>query len=117
MKNWTFALKTVTAAGILTVAGWAAEPAPSPISPGNYRVSVMPNFNHDIADRIQDKIGKIPGLDDVRTRLEDSSIHFTVKVNTTVDLSQLQKELARVDSGAVMTSPVLDHTLTANPGL
>jgi hypothetical protein len=47
----------------------------------------------------------------------ESTIHFTVKNDAKVNLDQLRKVLNSVDEDAVMTTPVLEHSLSTTPGL
>ncbi len=95
----------------------AADPTPTLLTPGTYVASVMPGFNHDMAARIEKGLGQIPGLDSVSTKTDDSSVRFTVKEKNKVNLVDIQKSLDLIDKGAVMTTPVLAHTLSSNPGL
>ena len=103
--------------GFLLSRATAADTTSPPLSPGHYMVTVMPPFNEDMGRRIQETLGKMSGLDSVHVKSGDSSIHFIIKKDAQVDPSQLGKVLQTVDAGAVMDTPVLEHTLSANPGL
>jgi hypothetical protein len=80
-------------------------------------VSVMPGINTGMADRLKESMGKMAGLENIETKTLDGTIHFTVKDGTQIRVSELQKAVAKADSKAVMTTPVLEHSLSSNPGL
>jgi hypothetical protein len=87
------------------------------MSPGRYTVSVAPSINSQMSDRLEKEIGKIPGIESVKSKNEDSTIHFTVAKGAQVSVSDLEKAVMKAHAGAVMSTPVLEHSLTANPGL
>ena|SRR6266700_2678858 len=87
------------------------------LTPGNYMAHVMPPFNHAVANQIEKTLKKTPGIDSVSADTEDSSIHFTVKKNARPDVTQLNQALDHVQGGAVMTTPILENSFSANTGL
>jgi len=99
---------------------WAADTmrkdSPS-IAPGRYMASIMPGINGDMAKRLEDSVGKVEGVEKVEAHSADSSIHFTIKNDAKVPVTTIQKAVAKVDPDGVMTAPVLEHSLTPNPGL
>ena len=95
----------------------AATPTPVFLAPGSYVASIMPTINHDMAVRIENSLKKVPGIESVTTRTNDSSVHFKVQDDNQVNLSELQKTLKETNAEAVMSAPILEHSLNANPGL
>lgn len=91
--------------------------ASSVLSPGRYMATIAPSFNGDMAGRFEKAVGKFPGVESVTSSVGDSTIHFTVKKGATVRIADIQKAVAKGYTGAVMTTPILEHSLTANPGL
>jgi hypothetical protein len=91
--------------------------AVSAISPGRYASSVLPSFNSEMGGHLKKAIGAVNGVKDVEARAEDSSVHFTVQEGAVVRMADLQKALVQADTGAVLSSPVLEHSMTPNPGL
>jgi len=87
------------------------------ITPGRYMASVMPGINKEVGDRIEKSLGGVPGLKDVKAEYSDSSIHFTVKNGSKVPVTDIQKAVGKADADAVMTAPILEHSLTPTPGL
>lgn len=114
-------LKFVLMGGVCIAGLWLsraeADTASNLLSSGKYMVNVAPPFNADVASHIQETIAKVPGIDSVTVKPGDSAIHFTVKENTQVDPSRLRDALETVDAGAVMDTPILEHSLSTNPGL
>ena len=94
-----------------------ALPAPTMISPGRYTANVMPYFNKDMAGRLETALRKINGLEKVEAHSGDSTLHFTVKDGVKVRVADIAKTVAATDSGAVMSSPLLEHSLSSNPGV
>lgn len=84
---------------------------------GQLYVSIMPPINHEAAVRIEKNIARLPGLSSVDAHSSESTIKFSVDKNAQVDTDQIRKTLEEVDQGAVMSTPVLDHAYSANPGL
>ena len=109
---WTLLLAAVAIAPLQ-----AADPTPTVLTPGSYVVNVVPTFNHDMGSRLEKGISGVDGIASVTTRTDDSSIHFTVKEKSQLNLVELQQMVESIDKGAVVTTPVLAHTLSANPGL
>jgi len=87
------------------------------LMPGRYTVTIAPSFNGGMAGRLEKAVGNIGGVKSVTAEATDSSIHFTVKRGANVTISDIQKAVANAFPGAVMTTPILEHSLTANPGL
>jgi len=108
---------TQTAVVTSTITNTATIAASALISPGRYTASISPSMNSSMASRLEKSIGKIKGVSGVQARAEDSSIHFSVKNGGNVRMADIQKAVADADSGAVMSMPILEHSLTANPGL
>ena len=105
------------AVGTSTTTNTTTIAASALISPGRYTASISPSINSSMATRLEKAIGKIKGVRGVQARAEDSSIHFAVKNGGNVRMADIQKAVADADSGAVMSTPILEHSLTANPGL
>jgi hypothetical protein len=108
-------LSSKTSAPAITNASTIA--AVTAISPGRYSSSVLPSFNSEMGGQLKKAIGAVHGVKDVEANAEDSSIHFTIQEGVTVRQADLQKALVKADSGAVLSSPVLEHSMTPNPGL
>jgi hypothetical protein len=106
-----------TAVGTSTATNTTTIAASALISPGRYTASISPSINSSMATRLEKAIGKIKGVSGVQARAEDSSIHFAVKNGGNVHMADIQKAVGDADSGAVMSTPILEHSLTANPGL
>jgi hypothetical protein len=106
-----------TAVGASMTTNTTTIAASALISPGRYTASISPSINSSMAGRLEKAIGKIKGVSRVQARAEDSSIHFAVKNGSHVRMADIQKAVAGADSGAVMSMPILEHSLTANPGL
>ena len=87
------------------------------VSPGRYSASVLPSFNNDMGRRLEKALSAVPGIADVEAHAGDASIRFTVKDGANVRLSDLQKAAIKADTGVVLSSPVLAHSMAANPGL
>jgi hypothetical protein len=123
-------LKSIFAAAALSTIGlslWAdvipstrtASPdAPvEMISPGRYSASIMPGINADMAGKLERSLGAVAGIEKVKARQSDSSIHFTVKSGAKVPITKVQNTVTKTDSDAVMSAPVLEHSLAPSPGL
>jgi len=108
---------TQTAVGTSTSTNTTTIAASALISPGRYMASISPSINSSMAGRLEKAIGKIKGLSGAQATSEDSSIHFTLRNGSRVRMADIQKTVADADSGAVMSMPILEHSLTANPGL
>jgi hypothetical protein len=121
----------ITVAAIL-VAGmriWPAHAASTPtinattlaastvISPGRYTVTIAPSLNGEMSSRIEKEIEKVPGIESADAKAGDSTLHFTVKKGARVSVADIEKKVMSAHAGAVMSTPVLEHSLTANPGL
>jgi hypothetical protein len=106
-----------TGVGASTATNTMTIAASAPISPGRYTASISPSINSSMAARLEKVIGKIKGVSGVQARADDSSIHFAVKNGGNVRTADIQKAVADADSGAVMSMPILEHSLTTNPGL
>ena len=85
--------------------------ASSFISPGHYYSYVLPSFNKDMSTHIQDTVSALSGVNKVAARAEDSTIHFTVKNGARVRLSDLQETIAKVDTDAVVSNPILETSM------
>ena len=85
------------------------------LSPGQYLSTVAPNFNSGMADRLAKAIAQIPGIKSVTASAEESTIHFTVKNGSHVHVADIQKAVAKVDTGAVTTPPVLEPSHSPIP--
>jgi len=105
------------AVGTSTTTNTTTIAASALISPGRYTASISPSINSSMAARLEKAIGKIKGVSKVQARAEDSSIHFAVKNGGRVRMADIQKAVTDADTGAVMSMPILEHSLTANPGL
>ena len=92
-------------------------PVPNMIPSGKYVAHVMPEFNRATAHRIETRLKGIKGIDTVVAHAEDSSVHLTIKDRAQVDTTDLTHAVETVVPGAVMTTPVLEHSLSPNPGL
>jgi len=110
----------------LFLGGWrmalqAIDPAPVPdsqsIAAGRYMITIAPGINKDMASRLQKAVSNVNGVEDVETKTLDGTIHFKVKEGAEVRPSEIQKAVVKVDPKAVMTTPILENSLTANPGL
>jgi hypothetical protein len=87
------------------------------VSPGRYTASIMPGINGDMGGKLEQSFSKIPGLEKVKASSSDSSIHFTVKDGAKVPITSIQNAVTKTDSDAVMSAPVLEHSLAPSPGL
>ena len=119
----------------LVVCGWnisafAADPigsthtlnattisASTVISPGAYVTSISPSINGSMAERLVKAIKLVPGVGPVTSNTETSTLRFTVKNGSEVHEVDIQRAVAKADTGAVMSEPILEHSLSANPGL
>jgi hypothetical protein len=91
--------------------------ASTTISPGTYTAAIAPSVNHDMANRMAKEVAAVPGVSGARVRSDDSTLHFTLKGEAAVHVADIQKAVTRADPEAVMTLPVLEHSMAANPGL
>ena len=89
----------------------------STISPGRYVVSVAPNFDGAMADRLEKAVGKLPGFKSVKARTSDSTLSFTVKEGSQIKLAELQKVVGNTHNRAVISNPRLEGAQTAVPGI
>ena len=108
---------TKTTPSTTTITNATTIAASSMISPGTYTASVVPGFNSDMAGRLKKAVGKIDGIKSVTASAEASTIHFTVKNGASVRVADIQSAVRQADNGAVMSAPILEHSMTANPGL
>jgi len=90
--------------------------APS-LTPGRYMASIMPSINEQTGSRLEEAVGKIAGVEKVKADHGDSSLHFTIKNDAKVPVTRIQKIVAKTDSDAVMSEPVLEGSLNPHPGL
>jgi hypothetical protein len=125
-------LRVLAAVGLIQPL-WAADPGAAPsastptapgaftsspfISPGRYVSSVAPEFNKDMAGRLEKALGKVPGIEKVEAHSTDATLHFTVKDGSKIRPGDLQKAVAAVDSNAVLATPVLQHSMSLHPGM
>jgi len=89
----------------------------SVLSPGRYVSTVAPQLNSDMAGQLKKAIGKLPGIESADASATDSTVRFTVKKNSKIQIVDLQKLVAKIDSGAVMSSPILENSMTPRPGV
>jgi hypothetical protein len=118
---------TAAAFGLLSAPLWADVSAStrtaSPdapvemISPGRYTASIMPGINDGMAMKLEQSLGKIQGVEKVKALSSDSSIHFTIKDGAKVPITNVQNAVTGTDSDAVMSAPILEHSLAPSPGL
>src|SRR5882724_658083 len=87
------------------------------ITPGSYVVTIAPSINMDMGSRLEKAVEQVPGVGSVSTKTEDSTIRFTVKNGTAVRIADLEAAVVKTQSGAVMSTPILVHSLSPNPGL
>jgi len=87
------------------------------VSPGRYTASIMPGINGEMADKLEHSFNGISGVENVKAQQSDSSIHFTIKNGSKVPLTSLQNAVTKTDSDAVMSAPLLEHSLAPSPGL
>ncbi len=87
------------------------------ISPGRYNASVLPAINFGMGKRLEKAFSSVSGLDNVEANSTDSSVHFSVKNGSKIRTADLQKLVSKIDSGAVMSAPILEHSMAATPGL
>jgi hypothetical protein len=103
--------------GIPVLAADAMNKEAPAIQPGDYMASIMPGLNKDMADRVSGAIAGIPGVEKVSASAGESSVHFTIKDHAKVHVTEIQSALAKVNPDAVMTEPILAHSLQPSPGL
>jgi hypothetical protein len=87
------------------------------LSPGRYTATVAPSLDSAMTEQIEKGLKSIPGIKEATAHSDDSSIHFTVQKGARVRIADLQKMIAQADHAAVMTTPILENSLSPRPGL
>ncbi len=87
------------------------------IDPGRYVTTVTPDFNGEMAKRLEKSVGAIAGLSDVKADSTASTLTFTVIDGSRARVVDIQKVVAKTHNNGVMTAPVMQGTLTPKPGL
>ncbi len=95
----------------------AAEAPSIKIKAGRYTVTVAPSFNGEMGKELEEKLKGVPSLSSIKADSKDSSLHFTVKENEQVKVSDIARVVKNAANGAVISTPVLDGSLDSNPGL
>jgi hypothetical protein len=116
MNNKLMVIMLSVACAMPVFAADAMNKTSPPIQPGRYVSSILPAINKEMSDRVQDSVGKVPGLEKVDGKHGDSTLHFTVKDGSKVAVTDIQKAVAKVDPDAVMSEPVLEKSMNLHPG-
>ena len=87
------------------------------ISPGRYSATISPSINSGMSDLLAKTVGKVQGIKSVSTNVDASTVHFTVTKGSHVLVSDIEKAVAKADDGAVVSTPILEHSMSPNPGL
>lgn len=91
--------------------------AATELAPGDYTAIIAPNINDDMAKRVEEVMKPMRGVKDAKVKTLDSSLHFTITKGAHVKVADLQKAIAKSYTGAVLSTPILENSLSANPGL
>ena len=84
--------------------------------PGSYSATLTRPVSSQSADQIQQNLGQIEGLQDVRVRPEDSSVHFSVAANAQVADSHIFHAVETADPGTSINAPVQEPQTNGETG-
>src|SRR5882724_10390477 len=61
----------------------------TPLLAGKYISTISPSVSEKQADKIEKQLGQIQEIQSIDVKPKDSTVHFTVKDNATVDVARI----------------------------
>jgi hypothetical protein len=101
----------VMVTGFMGAVGYSA--GMSSLSGGRYMATLSPSVDEQTADRIEKRLGKIREISMNDVKPEDSSLHFTVKDDRTVDVSRIKDAIKAAAPNVTIGEPVLNSDANA----
>jgi hypothetical protein len=96
-----------TVVGVIGVASlsWALT---AQLTPGKYVSTLSPSVDEQSADKIEKQLKQIQEIRAIDVKPRDSSLHFTVKNNSQVDLASITHAIMNAAPGVSVSEPVLE---------